>query len=156
MQTKINENAKGITTREFNEVFKRFAAKAEALQQGAPTAFAGGARFLMDNAKFHKEVLNSEENRCILIPPLSPEFNKPVEHMFHTIKTEFWKRYNRILLTEGNAVRYIPFGTAKDILTAVVYDVTRPESISKDVSTLRKTFQAVVDAKGGRIASRLC
>jgi hypothetical protein len=45
---------------------------------------------------------------------------------------------------------------AKRMLERVVYDVVTPERVNADASTMKATYKAIVDAKGGYISGELC
>lgn len=125
--------------------------KLQELQKKNPRDFPRGTLVVMDNARFHADAIKWLGKYCIPIPPFSPECNKAVEHMFHTIKTEFYKRYANLLMEAGSQ-RYIPFKQAKAMLVKVVHDVVKAPSIEKDVKTLKQTFKAIIAAEGGYIS----
>jgi hypothetical protein len=109
----------------------------------------------MDNARFHASELKFLGDRAIKIPAHSPEFNKPIEHLFNTIKAAFKKRYaarSAVLATTG---AYISIAQAKKLLDEVVHDVVDSNRIFKDVKTMKYTFQAIIEHHGGRISKKL-
>jgi hypothetical protein len=151
LQTKKGDTATGTTSQECHKVLSKIWEKLQELQKKNPRHFPRGTLVVMDNARFHADAIKWLGKYCISIPPFSPECNKPVEHMFHTIKTEFWKRYANLLMEAGSK-RFIPFKQAKAMLVKVVEDVVKAPSIEKDVRTLKKTYKAIIDAKGGYIS----
>ena len=99
--------ATGICQREFEAVMRRTRNRCQDLQRKNPRCFPGGVKYVMDNARFHASELRFLEDRAIKIPPHSPEFNKPIEHLFNTIKAEFKKRYaerSAVLATTGDYI----------------------------------------------------
>lgn len=154
MQTQAGDAAKGMTSKEFEKVMGRIMDKLRMHAKANPRNFHKGVTVVMDNARFHSKEMKKLGKQALEIPPLSPEFNKPVEHMFNTIKTEFWKRYAQ-LLAHGGAHRYVPFNRAKELLQAVVEEMVKPAGIAKDVKSLRKTYEAVIAAKGSYISTRV-
>ena len=151
MQTKKGDKATGTTSQEFQKELEKIWAKLQELQKKNPRDFPRGTLVVMDNARFHADSIKWLGKYAIAIPPFSPECNKPVEHMFHTIKTAFWKRYANLLMEAGSQ-RYVPFNQAKAMLVKVVEDVVKAPSIEKDVKTLKVTFKAIINAEGGYIS----
>jgi hypothetical protein len=155
LQKLDGEPATGICQREFEAVMRRTRHTCQELQRQNPRCFPGGVKFVMDNARFHASELRLLEDRAITIPPRSPEFNKPIEHLFNTIKSKFKKRYSArsaVLATQGD---YIRIAEAKKLLDEVVHDVVDPESILKDAKSMKGTFQAIIEHQGGRIPKKL-
>lgn len=128
--------------------------KLKALRAKNPKNFIGGVGVVMDNWSVHKKVIKQLGGHCIPIPANSPEFNKPIEHLFNLIKAEFGRRYSELLIEAGSQ-RFIPLAAAKALLKTVVYDVVNPKSIAKDVDDLTRTYKAIIAAKGGYISSRV-
>lgn len=129
--------------------------KCQELQRQNPRCFPGGVKYVMDNARFHASELRFLKDRAIKIPAHSPEFNKPIEHLFNTIKAEFKKRYaaqSAKLATTGN---FIPIGQAKKLLDEVVHDVVVAKSIYDDAKTMKGTFTAIIEHHGGHIPKKV-
>ena len=154
LQTLKGDLAKGVTQEEYEEVFQRCHDELKRLQKLRPVNFPGGVHVVMDNARWHASTIRQLGEHSIGIPPLSPEFNKPVEHAINAIKEAYDELYHNLLMEAGPG-RCIPFSTAQGILERVMNEKVKASSVLKDVKTLKKTFQAVIDAEGGRIPSKL-
>jgi len=155
LQRLDGEPATGICQREFEAVMRRTRDVCQELQRKNPRCFPGGVKYVMDNARFHASELKFLGDRAIKIPAHSPEFNKPIEHLFNTIKAAFKKRYaarSAVLATTG---AYISIAQAKKLLDEVVHDVVDSNRIFKDVKTMKYTFQAIIEHHGGRISKKL-
>lgn len=119
-----------------------------------PRDFRGGLAFVMDNAKFHGVVRKKDRKektwKDFKIPPSSPEFNKPIEHVFNTVKSAFKRQYNTELVL-GGPKHCISLARAKRILKQVIEKYVKPESIKKDVKSYKRMLREVIKAKGGHI-----
>lgn len=135
---------------------KRVKKKAAACSKKRPTNFPGGVRYVMDNAPYHIDWINQNESRLLRLPPLSPEFNKPVEHMFNCIKREFKKMYAKLMIERCRGGKlYIKFKEgAVATFAAAVKAVVHKEGIAKDAASMKATFRAVINAKGDYIPKK--
>ena len=150
LQTAAGDPSSGITWAEFREVMGKVKKKCEQLAQANPRNWVGGVKFIMDNARYHGLTKPDRDWEVVRIPPYSPEFNKPVEHMFNTIKGEFQRRYSQILAGAGPG-RFVTVDGARTLLGNVIGDVATAETVSKDVDTYMDMLNEVIAAEGGYI-----
>jgi hypothetical protein len=121
------------------------------LQKSFPKKFLGGVRFVMDNAKQHVAFIKSVGDRALPHPPHSPDFNKPVEHMFNSIKMAFQQRLTALLREVALTGATVPFKRSKRLMGEIINEVVKVEALKKDAATMKDTYQAVLLADGGRV-----
>lgn len=147
MQTKQGEPAKGLTAQEFEHHFKRFYKVARDQSDAHKEWAAGGVSVWVDNAKWHKESQALRPQVCPEIPPYSPDIMKVIEHPWNTIKREFRQR-----VSSDKTITDLTAAAA--LFERVAHEVITPESVAKDVATLRDTLKAIKEAKGGYVNKR--
>lgn len=147
MQTKQGDNAAGLTAQEFEYNFKRFYKVARDNSDAHKEWAAGGVSVWLDNARWHGESQRMRPKVCPKIPPYSPDIMKVIEHPWNTIKREFRQRLSADkTITDLNE--------AAALFERVAHEVITPESVAKDVATVRDTLKAIQEAKGGHVPKR--
>ena len=101
---------------------------------GAATLFAqnGGVRFVYDHVKYHDRAatyLNALPwHQRVATPPWSPDFNRPVERAFGTIKRAY--KENEVPLTSPNLMQAM-----KDRVDALARSIN-VSSVRRDVESM--------------------
>lgn len=107
----------------------------------------GGIRFVYDHVRYHDRaasMLNQEPwHKRVETPPWSPDFNRPVERAFGTIKDKYKKREDPL---EGPDLMQ----AMKDRIGALVRKHITPEAVRKDVATMPFMLQ-VIKAKRSEV-----
>ena len=137
----------GMTAELFAETLHRVKSAAEA-------AFAACGDpppiYSFDNARFHTAAipdLNISADEEMPLPPHSPDLHKVVEHQHALIKREFQKRFtiDRSISTRDEA---------KTLLSQVIQQVVKADSVAKDANSLYLTYKQVQLAVGDYPSSR--
>ncbi len=103
--------------------------------------------FCYDNAKIQDEAtfnrMRFRWHQRIKIPPHSPDFNKPIEHVFHQIKDKLREKlYGCTEVVTAEKVQQWILEIWGDHQCGI-----RTASIAKDVKSLKKTYLAVATDK---------
>lgn len=150
MQTKKGEQAKGLAGPEFCHLMKQMVSEARAAAAADPDAFPDGIAISLDNAKWHTAWQENPPADIAVrtVPPYSPDIHKVVEHPLHAFEVR-WKREftlnRRVTTCEGSMA-----------LASEVLRQTSPDSVRRDMETLRDTMLSI-ERNGGDWADRgLC
>ena len=94
---------------------------------------AGGIKLVYDHVRYHDRaasILNLEPwHKRVQPPPWTPDFNRPVERAFGTIKDKYKKREEPV---QGPDLMQ----AMKDRIIALVRKHITPEAIRRDVATM--------------------
>jgi transposase len=115
----------------------------------------GGYRFVYDHVRYHDRaatLLNLEPwHRRVETPPWSPDFNRPVEHAFGTIKRLY--KTSREPLEGPDLMQAM-----KDRITALTRKYITAESVRKDVEgmplmlkVIKSSPNEIVVAPNGKV-----
>lgn len=111
-----------------------------------PPLFCYDNNAIQENARYAR--MGFPQHQRVHIPVHSPDFNKPIEHVFHIIKERLGQKiYNHVGSVDAKLLQ-------KWVLE--IFKSIRPSSIAKDVASLKRTYRAVstdlgrqVDVAGG-------
>lgn len=150
MQTLAGKPAKGCTSREFCDVMG--AIQQQAILKVAPLMGAQQQQQIIwsfDNDAVHKAALPELLNRGILtssnrapLPPCSPDMHKVVEHCIARLAS----LVNAELVSTDDAVQSVAYWQQR-LVHLFSTQITAPQ-IARDVQSLKKTHQAIIDAEG--------
>ena len=154
LQTKrTGEDAKSVTEREFNDMLKELVKLLEEKKKDAGLQAQDKFYLCYDNASVHesaRKVLGTKWLRWEH-PAKSPECNKPVEHI-HAVLDAHMHKWVREQLRQNPTHRLSPEECLAE--NSKVFHALPVNSIYKDVMSLPDTWNAIVAAKGGHIASK--
>lgn len=122
-------------------------AKVEELRQGAEWAAACGSKskavYSLDNASIHGDPeallrLGIDAAQWETSPPRSPDFHKPIEHVFGRMKFAFenWMHGNR---QECSVKEYM------EVAEALFNQCASKEQIAPDVASMDETYDKIVE-----------
>lgn len=96
LQRKDGEDAKSLTSEEFQDVMQKMQEKANTIKLSSRFS---RAYYCFDNDAIHKGAVLDKKvmDNNLELPPHSPDLNKPVEHAFNTIKD----RWREMLLLDS-------------------------------------------------------
>lgn len=105
------------------------------------------ALFCYDNNTIQKNAmwvkLGITYHQKVSIPTHSPDFNKPIEHVFNRIKQQLRERiYSHVGVLEPAELQNWVVDIFEGISVA---------SIARDVASLKRTYRAVSTEKGGQV-----
>lgn len=160
MQKKNGERARGVTTEEWRDFMLELRAAvygtladekkhAEWEQRTGGTVIACPPLYSFDNPTIHTDPATLWELQIIPnltrleLPPRSPDLHKVIEHSHAVICQRFQQWVN-----ETSETWEMP-GYC-NVLRHLFYTKLTPTGIRKDVESLDKTFQAVVERGGER------
>lgn len=133
--------AKGTTEEEFEDNMATVSALAHTQwpDPDKPPLFCYDNASIQGRANYQR--MGFSYHQRVRIPVKSPDFNKPIEHVFHQIKDKLRERlYENILPVDGQLVQQWVRDIWQNEITA--------RSIAKDVASLDKTYLAVSTPKG--------
>jgi hypothetical protein len=136
--------AKGTTIQEFEHNMKNI------VQQAAVTWGNGDLKpfFCYDNAKWQAHAnfsnMGMSRHQRIVIPPHSPDMNKPIEHVFHQIKQKLAERFYK-------STEEITAHTVQEWVRDIFENEITTASIMKDALSLKKTYLAIKTEKGDEV-----
>ena len=114
--------------------------------------FKGQLIYSLDNDSAHKKALPLLKEAGVLngsnrapLPALSPDMHKVVEHTHALLMYHF----NEMLETLDDSPRSVEFYLEK--LREIFFREVTPEIITKDTRSLRASYMAIKEAKGGYI-----
>lgn len=104
-------------------------------------------RFCYDNNHIQKAArpakMDFHHKQKLEIPVHSPDFNKPIEHVFHTIKEELAKKiYNHLGTVDAKLLQK---------WVVEIFNSIPTSSIAKDVASLKRTYLAVSTDLGRQV-----
>lgn len=107
--------------------------------------------FVFDNNSIQKYSKNANCNiiwsQRVKIPPHSPDFNKPIEHIFNRIKEQLREKYlERMEVIDAKTVQQ----WVREIFEKELLEGEWKDSVKNDVHSLKKTWLAVSLPKGVR------
>lgn len=142
LQRKNDEekDAKSTTQEEFEDNMKLISAAATAYRE----PHGKKAMYCYDNNTIQKNAVWANcgitPKQKVSIPPHSPDFNKPIEHVFNRIKQQLRERiYSHVGVLEPAMLQ--------DWVVEIFYGLSAA-SIAKDVASLKRTYLAVSTDKG--------
>lgn len=144
----------GITMQEANDIVRQLLAALSAAK--AQHGFKRTDKFYIcyDHATVHNQVAAVLGNRALIWPQPShsPDCNKPIEHVHAQVddKMKRWLKQRRAEVPR----RKIIVQEAMDECTRVFKNIPQA-SITRDVASLPKTWQAIVDNHGGFVPNDL-
>jgi len=144
----------GITMQEANHIVRKLLEALSAAK--AQHGFKRTDKFYIcyDHATVHNQVAEVLGNRALIWPQPShsPDCNKPVEHVHAQVddKMKRWLKQRRAEVPR----RKIAVQEAMDECTRVFKNIPQG-SIARDVASLPKTWQAIVNNHGGFVPNDL-
>ena len=137
MQTLKRQAAKGPTSREFLDVMRGFQRRAEDINRSHGL---GDPIFSFDNAPIHDMSLLGELGISGLdrapLPARSPDVHKVIEHVFGTLEGAMQKELH-------NDPQLCSAQEYKAVLVRLFKSVITPESVRKDIRSLRETYDVI-------------
>jgi hypothetical protein len=110
-------------------------------QQGREALFCYDNTHIQGRAQFSK--LGIQPQQKVSIPTHSPDFNKPIEHVFNLIKTQLRERI------------YSHVGELKPAMlqdwVVEIFEGMSVHSIARDVASLKRTYRAVSTEMGVQV-----
>lgn len=154
LQTKQGQDAKSFSAAEVNDVMKNFQEKAIELIE---TEFMSDEKkisemqpiFSLDNAPVHCDVeeVIGVGSRAPL-PPYSPDMHKGIEHIFNQVR-QFILVQRLPAIAADHAITPLSLEYWPTLVGDALKHVT-PESIQKDILSLRDTYEYIVKFNGAR------
>jgi uncharacterized protein YydD (DUF2326 family) len=151
LQTKGGQPAKGITSMEFEHIMKKLKQHMEEPQM--KQLLPRGERWLYswDNDKVHQgaklENMCMEQEERFELPELSSDMHKVVEHVHAWLQA----RMQQWLEDKDEEKLTVEQCTAE--LVRLFEQELQQESIKKDVKSLKATYKAVIERRGGYITA---
>lgn len=138
------KDAKSTTQEEFEDNMRLISAIAAAQQgpNGKPALFCYDNNTIQKNAVWAN--MDITHHQKVSIPTHSPDFNKPIEHVFNRIKQQL---RDRIYAHAGE----LEPAELQDWVVAIFNGIS-VGSIAKDVASLKRTYRAVSTEKGEEVA----
>lgn len=103
--------------------------------------------FCYDNNHLQKNArwsaMGFRHHQKVWIPVHSPDFNKPIEHIFHIIKERLGEKiYNHLGPVDAQLLQQ---------WVVQIFSSIPPSSIAKDVASLKRTYRAVSTDLGRQV-----
>ena len=143
---------RGCCAKEFLSIFKRKimpAVKQVVAQHKQVFRQSLGPVFCMDHDSIHKaamKVLPAMGVQLLPHPAKSPDFNKPIEHIFGQMKG--WVHTELRTNSRLKAIQ-----SKKQVVHDIFYTKVIAEGVSKDVKSMPDLYKAVIEARGDWPAS---
>ena len=147
MQTKKGTVARAPTTDEFLHVMEYFKEKAMEVKTKFPHIFSkrGPLRFSFDNPPIHNtcplSTIGIEPEHRAPLPPRSPDMHKVIEHIFGTLTNAM----NESLASDPELKGVTKY---KEKLEELFMHRITPNSVSKDVKSLKSTYDEIIRLGG--------
>jgi hypothetical protein len=143
LQTKKDgKNAKSVTSKEFEAIMKHFMEKAETVAEVFSDYFEGQEPlFAFDHASCHDAAdlasIGLLEDQLHPVPVCSPDFQKPIEHVFGRLAKQFQNLlYNKSMAELGTPAQY-----RNAVLS--IFESMPTMHIKHDVKSLRNLYRVV-------------
>jgi hypothetical protein len=147
LQTKKKgTKAKSITTKEFEDVMRHFAEKAENVQDAFSSYFDGqGPFFAFDHATWHTAAdltpIGILEQHLHPVPVGSPDFQKPIEHCFGWLAKKFQdKLYTTSVAELSTPAQY------RQCVYSLFHSIPTMY-IKKDIRSLKSLYNVVMTSR---------
>jgi hypothetical protein len=149
LQTKAGKEAQGVTSMEFVDIMGQLKATMDSPQMTQLLRRSEQWLYSWDNDKIHQgavltQVDITEADRFEL-PELSSDMHKVVEHV------HAWLQAGMQQWLEERDDAKVTVEECKAELRRLFEQPEREEGIMSDVASLKATYQAVIDRKGGYI-----
>lgn len=112
-------------------------------RRGRARLLVGGLLWSLDNAPYHRNLALPASKRLPL-PANSPDMHKVVEHAIGLLKQSFKKKFSWDQNVNNGEVSW---KTLSELAPLVI----KAESVCKDVMSLRKTYEKVIELGGKRV-----
>jgi hypothetical protein len=145
----MGKQAKSVTSMEYEEIIGKLKAVMDSKEMTDLLGRNEKWLYSMDNDKVHKgsdlTKVGLEEEDRFARPELSSDMHKVVEHV------HAWLQARMQLWLEEQDEEKITADDCKEELRRLFEEVLPKEQILKDVKSLKATYQAVIDRRGGYI-----